>query len=462
MALDSRGLTLTGATNAQAKVFDDIVGSYLDYKLTTFPELKALCEEAPNFGMAHIFKGLMLLSMGVNSTVTAAKNCADHVSKFQNDLTGREKKHVQALRAWANGDTKMACHEWDEVLFEDPLDILALKFQHFALFWRGQPLHMKDAASRVLPAWSEEMQGYSHLLGMYAFGLEETGNYSLAEKFGKEAVERHPDDLWAIHAVAHVYEMESNVEKGISWLNQPLTSWKDRNPFKDHLWWHTAMFAMEHGEYQKVLDLYDSAIWPDESTFYLDIQNAASILARLESSNVNVGDRWEHLAKTSEDRKGDHVLMFTEPHYTMALGSAQRHSQIDSQIKSLTQHAKISPKSNKHVIENLTQPICRAIQDFYKGNFKSTVDILMPLRYDYQPIGGSHAQRDVFNFYLIDAAIQSGQLILAKSLLAERVAIHTNSYGSWEKYAHVCTKLGDQKNASFAQSEVSRLSKQLH
>jgi Tfp pilus assembly protein PilF len=86
----------------------------------------------------------------------------------------------------------------------------------------------------------------------------------------------------------------------------------------------------------------------------------------------------------------------------------------------------------------------------------------MPLRYDYQPIGGSHAQRDVFNFYLIDAAIQSGQLILAKSLLAERVAIHSNSYGSWEKYAHVCAKLGDQKNASFAQSEVSRLSKQLH
>ena len=113
MALDSRGLTLTGATNAQAKVFDDIVGSYLDYKLTTFPELKALCEEAPNFGMAHIFKGLMLLSMGVNSTVIAAKNCADHVSKFQNDLTGREKKHVRALRAWASGDTKIACHELD-------------------------------------------------------------------------------------------------------------------------------------------------------------------------------------------------------------------------------------------------------------------------------------------------------------------------------------------------------------
>jgi len=461
MAVDSRGLTLTGANSSQAKTFDDIVGSYLDYKLTTFPELKKLCEEAPNFAMAHIFKGLLLLSMGVNHTVQAAKNCAIHVSKFNNELTEREKKHVRALKAWAGGDTKLACHEWDEVLFESPLDILALKFQHFALFWRGQPLHMKDAASRVLPAWDEEMQGYSHLLGMYSFGLEETGNYPLAERFGKEAVERHPDDLWAIHAVAHVYEMESNVEKGINWLSQPLTSWKDRNPFKDHLWWHTAMFALERGEYHRVLDLYDSAIWPEESTFYLDIQNAASILARLESANVDVGDRWEHLASTSEERKGDHVLMFTEPHYTMALGSTNRHSQIESQITSLGQHAENSVKSNKHVIENLAQPICRAIQDFYKENFRSTVDILMPLRYDYQPIGGSHAQRDVFNFYLIDAAIKSEQLILAKSLLAERVAIHSNSYGSWKKYADVCEKLGDEKNTIAAQAEVSRLSAEL-
>ena len=460
MALDSRGLTLTGATSLQGIKFDHIVGSYLDYKLTTFPDLKALCEEAPEFAMAHIFKGLMLLSMGVGSTIPAAKNCATHVSNFQNNLTKREQHHLRALNAWASGDTKLACHEWDEVLFTHPLDILALKFQHFALFWRGQPLHMKDAACRVLPAWSEEMQGYSHLLGMYAFGLEEVGNYHQAEKYGKEAVERHPDDLWAIHAVAHVYEMQSDVEKGISWLNQPLTSWKDRNPFKDHLWWHTAMFAMEKGEYNRVLDLYDDAIWPNESTFYLDIQNAASILARLESSNVNVGKRWEHLAIASEDRNGDHILMFTEPHYTMAFGSTQRNKQINKQMASLAEHSETSPSSNQNVIDNVTLPVCKAIQEFYNGNYTSTVDILMPLRYDYQPIGGSHAQRDIFNFYLIDAAIKSEQNNLAKSLLAERVATHSNSYGSWEKYVSVCEKLGDTKGANYAKSEITRISTQ--
>ena len=94
MALDSRGLTLTGATSLQGIKFDHIVGSYLDYKLTTFPDLKALCEEAPEFAMAHIFKGLMLLSMGVGSTIPAAKNCATYVSNFQNNLTKREKHHL--------------------------------------------------------------------------------------------------------------------------------------------------------------------------------------------------------------------------------------------------------------------------------------------------------------------------------------------------------------------------------
>ena len=68
---------------------------------------------------------------------------------------------------------------------------------------------------------------------------------------------------------------------------------------------------------------------------------------------------------------------------------------------------------------------------------------------------------DLNNVALIDAAIKSEQLSLAKSLLAERVAIHANSYGSWKKYADVCEKLGDEKSTIAAQAEVSRLSAEL-
>ena len=178
---------------------------------------------------------------------------------------------------------------------------------------------MRAATSRVVPHWDQSMYGYAQVLGMYAFALEECGDYSNAERLGRKAVDLEPHDLWAIHAVAHVYEMQSNLTAGIKWLNQPLGEWKDRNPFKDHLWWHTALFALEKGEFQKVLNLYDEAVWPDDKSFYLDIQNGASLLARLESFGVDVGDRWNSLGVVSEEKIGDHVLWFTEPHYTCLL-----------------------------------------------------------------------------------------------------------------------------------------------
>lgn len=456
MSMDARGIELSGATQEQALVFDKVTSDYLDYRTTAFPNLKRLCEEAPNFAMAHLLKGFLLMSLGSQNTLPGVRACADQVRSL-GVINTRETGHLAALDAWILADTRLACQHWDIVLKSEPLDILALKLQHFSLFWQGQSAHMRDAAVRVLPAWNDTIPGFAQVLGMYAFALEEVGNYTKAEKIGRDAVERHPDDLWAIHAVSHVYEMRGDLREGIAWLNQPLNTWADRNPFKDHLWWHTALFALEKGEFSRVLQLYDDAVWPDNSTFYLDIQNAASLLARLEFFGVNVGARWEALATVSVGRNGDHALLFTEPHYAMAFGSTGRIAEIDKQIKSLDLFSKTTAPSNARVVEQIAAPICGAIREFYRGDFNAVVDILMPIRQGYQPIGGSHAQRDVFNVYLIDAAINSNQLDLAKSLLTERVSIYINSYGSWQKYAKVCDLLNDIQMAKHARNEVVRI-----
>ena len=52
------------------------------------------------------------------------------------------------------------------------------------------------------------MPYYGYLLGMGAFGLEEVGEYAEAEKMGRRAVEIEPRDGWAVHAVAHVMQMQ--------------------------------------------------------------------------------------------------------------------------------------------------------------------------------------------------------------------------------------------------------------
>ena len=43
---------------------------------------------------------------------------------------------------------------------------------------------------------------------MHAFGLVENGSYALAEERADVALAMQSADIWAVHAMAHVYEME--------------------------------------------------------------------------------------------------------------------------------------------------------------------------------------------------------------------------------------------------------------
>ncbi len=457
MNFDQRGLTLSGANRDQAIAFDRVVDEYLDYRSTAYPNLKWLCADAPEFAMAHILKGYFLLSMGVRAVIPGVQASYQNILKFQDTLTALERIHLRALEAWIRDDTVTACGYWDDALMLQPLDILALKMQHFTLFWLGGSEHMRDTCSRVLPAWGEDIQGYANVLGMYAFGLEETGSYTDAEMYGRDAVERHPDDLWAIHAVVHVFEMQGRTKEGAAWLDRPLEQWQDRNPFKSHLWWHCALFALEKGEIDRVLDLYDSSIRPAESPFFLDLQNTASLLARLEFAGANVGDRWEELADAAEERQGDHTQIFTEPHCAMIFGRTGRSDQSNLHITSLNNFAAETGSSSAALIKPLVAPLCESIRDYYSNSYSAAIDTMRGLRYQYQPIGGSHAQRDIFGLLLIDAAIGNKDWDLANALLQERIPLHRNSYTTWLKYAEVCKSRDDGENSQRALAELRRI-----
>lgn len=441
MASNQFGFEWSGASAKQVKALDAIITDYFAYKLAAFPALKTLCENCPEFAMAHLLKGYLLLSMGTQDTLPAAKKAASQAASMQENMTDNEREHLMALCAWIAADTKKACHHWDLISIAQPLDVLAIKLQHFTLFWMGRPEHMRDVVSRVMPHWQDDMPGYSHLLGMQAFALEELGQYKRAEQIGRQACELNRDDLWAIHAVAHVYEMQNDLKSGIKWMDQPANSWQDRNPFREHLWWHTALFAFERGAFKQVLDIYDRSIWPATSSFYLDIQNAASLLVRLEFANVDVGHRWKDLSKAAQDRNGDHVLLFTEPHYTMIFGRMGQFDEADKQLASLSALAAGRDDLKSGLITDLTVPICKAIIAYYKKDYASVIDSLMALRYQYQPIGGSHAQRDIFNIFLIEAAIGEGDFALARALLTERTALHQQSDSSWSRLKQVCAAL---------------------
>jgi len=212
------------------------------------------------------------------------------------------------------------------------------------------------------------------------------------------------------------------------------------------------MFALALGEYDRVLDLYDNSIVPDPSDFYLDVQNAASMLARLDFLGVDTGNRWAILADMAEGRIGDHTLAFTEMHNMIVLAREGRTEQADKLLRSLRRFAETPDNFAAATMNPVAIPLCEAILAYGRGDYTQTIETMLPIRYDYACVGGSHAQRDIFAQYLIEAATKDKQLTLARALLAERIALYPTNLDARTRYADSLDALGDNAGAATARS----------
>ena len=455
MRSDKRGIPLTTDSDAAAEAYDDTIENYLEFRLAATPSLKKLLEADPDFAMGHCLKGFLLSgfhSVTLHDKIGESLAAADAAS---GNATWREKASIAALAALHRGDTRGACQIWDEILVEHPRDILSARLHHHNSFWLGRNYGMRDAVGRLQSSWDESVPGYGFLLGMQAFGLEESGDYEAAEKSARRAIEVNPNDLWAVHALGHTFEMQGRLDEGLNLLTVPEKDWADRNPMKEHLYWHLAMFALESGDTERVLSLYDNSIYPEASDFYLDIQNAVSMLLRLELRDVDVGDRWDELANVCSAKVGDHVLPFTDTHVMIALARRGYDIDIARLTTSLFEFSSTTGNVAAGTMADLTLPLCEAIAAYFKGNYRRCIERMMPLRLDYARIGASHAQRDIFAQILIDATMKAGELKLARNLLSERLALRPRNSDSWAKFAEVLTGLGEQDGAGDARQRAA-------
>jgi tetratricopeptide (TPR) repeat protein len=443
MHTDRRGLPLTAASAEAAARYDRVIDGYLAFSRDTGAYLKDALAADAAMPLALCTRGyffkLFCTPAFEQRAAQGHKAAADAAA--QAGATPRERLHIAALGAWCQGEFEQATAHLEEILLEHPRDILAHKIAHFLYFYMGESERSRDSIARTLHAWDETVPGYGYMLGMHAFGLEESGCYPDAERTGRRAVELNPADAWAVHAVAHVMEMQGRHREGVAWTIAGEPAWEGCNNFRFHVWWHRALFLLELGQYDAVLDLYDRRFRAEPTDEYLDIVNATAMLWRLEDEGVDVGARWEELGARSVGRKDDHLLAFVDAHFMMALAATGREADARAMLASM---ATRPVGTQAAVCREIGVPLCDALLAYRRGEYARAVDLLLPIRYGLRRLGGSHAQRDIFARLLIEAAIRANRLPLARALLAERTAQKPNSPWSWRRSADVAAALGDR------------------
>lgn len=458
MPQDRHGLEVTAANAEAVAALDATIESYCGFRRDTGNHLKAAFGADAKMPMASIVRGYFMKLFAVPALERKAREALHNAEHAMAEVGGnaREKLHAAALAAWCEGDFETAAARWEDILVAWPRDILALKLVTFIHFYTGDIANNRDAPARVLSAWDESVPGYGYVLGMRAFGLEEAGDYGAAEAVGRRAVELNPGDIWGAHAVCHVMEMQGRHDEGIAWVEGLESHWREINNFAFHVWWHRALCHFERGDYGKVLALYDGEVRKELTDEYLDISNAAALLWRLEDRGVDVGERWAELGEQSARRLDDHLMVFADAHFMMALAAAGRGSDAERMLASMRQAA-VSDATEARVAALVGIPLAEAIVAYRAGRFAEVVDRLAPLRYDLPKIGGSHAQRDVFVQMLIEAALKAGRFPLARALLSERTAWRPNNAVAWSNLATALAGLNDDAGAARARQQAEAL-----
>lgn len=454
---DVRGVPLTAIGVSAVGAYDRAVDAYLSSAGDTAARVEDAVLSDPGMPMAHCLKGYLLLLAGLPDTVARAPASLGAARRLAQSGTSRERAHVAALDAWCAGDLRGAIDTLEAILLDHPRDILAFRLAHYLHFFIGDLHPMRDSAARVLARWDEAVPGYGYVLGCRAFALEETGDYAEAERLGRRAMDLNERDIWAAHAVAHVFESQGRPSDGIEWIDRYRPAWGGHGGFVRHLLWHRCLYLIQLEAYPAVLDQYDSLIWSAPSDDNLDVANAASLLMRLEMAGMALGRRWESIAEVAADRVGFHNRPFNDPHMIMAMMRGGRRRSGARMLDEMRRYADSARTTIAPIMREVGVPLCEGVAAYTDGAFDRAVALLMPIRYRWHVIGGSWAQRDLFQCMLIEAAVASRRTALARALLAERVALMPRNAPSWRRYGDVLQAEGDLPAATAARAEADRL-----
>jgi len=396
---DWRGNAVTAEGEATLAGIDDFVRGFLAYE-TCAANILPAADAEPASALANAYAAMLWLFLESAYGPPKAAPYLGRAEAAAAHATARERLTVAAVRAWADNDIPRALALGDQAAREFPRDLALAKLTQYHAFNLGDSGAMLRIGETILPANAD--LAYAH--GLVAFGYEQCHRLDDAERAARTAIRLQRKEPWAHHALAHVLLTQGRHDEGRAFLEDVKDTWTELNSFMfTHNWWHLSLVMIEQGEAERVLDHYATHIWGIWKDYSQDQIGAVSLLARLELAGVDVGDRWQDLADHLAPRTCEHVQPFLDMQYLYGLARAGR-PDADTMMDSIRAHAETAPAFVRSAWREVAVPACEGLLAHARGDHATAARRLRPVLPRMAEIGGSHAQRDLFQRIHDDAA----------------------------------------------------------
>ncbi len=388
VTLDAFGAPVAGSADAVA-AWDLAWQDALAFSGGPFARLEEANAHDEAFAMGSVYCGTYRLLAGAPPQSDEVQT---DLARAQRRAQGaRERAHSEALALFASGEFAAAARRWDDAA-RAGTDLAAVRFAHDVYLHTGDAQRRLASSSQAMRAFADAPAGLPYVTGMHAFSLEETGHYAEAENVGLQALEANPMDLWALHALAHVYESTDDQHKALALLRSRCPTWRHQHLLAVHIWWHLALRLIAAGDTAAAFDVHDQQV--DDASTPFELCDQASLLWRLELEGADVGSRWAPMADAFAARPERHTCGFIDLHMALAFARHPGHPEADTFFAGVAESHRDDPSHNGETFRTVVAPLAEAIRVSVTEP-AAAAELLDSVAGDIHRIGGSVVQRDL-------------------------------------------------------------------
>jgi len=417
---DRFGLPLTTQSSAAAEKYVAALDLMLSANIGAGALLDAALAADPDFALGHIARGR---NLQVQADIPGAKAAAALARALSDRVTLREARHIETVALAIDGAGPQAMTMLEEHIADYPRDamVLSLALGVFGLLGFSGRIDHHEAQlallERLAPEWGEDWW----FLTFLGWARIELGDVARGAAEVERALAGNPRNAYAAHARAHGYFEAGDPDSGAAFIEAWLPGYDRRSQLHCHLAWHLALFELARGRPERVPALYADGIRPAVSHAppLFNLADAASLLWRwqLYQAGPPLDSSWPEVAAHAQKYFPQAGLHFADVHAVMAEAATGGHDDAQQRIGQSRAREEAGRVPQGAVVPEL----CAGTAAFAHGDYRQAVERLEAALSDLPRIGGSHAQREVFEDTFIVACLRAGEFDKAASRLSARL-----------------------------------------